>query len=191
MSEETLPGLEPVRKSVTVNWGVEAAFRRFTTDIAKWWPLRSHSVGNANALKVVFEDRVGGKIYEVSRDGARSDWGTILAWDPPNRVEFTWHPGSDAAESTRVELRFQAEPGGGTRLELTHRDWHRLGAMGGKARRGYNSGWVYVLQLWADRRYSPSVLFFNVLLVVIGPFLRWKWERERRAAQAAQAAARG
>jgi hypothetical protein len=37
--------LPPLRKSITVGWSPEAAFRRFTAEIASWWPLRSHSVG--------------------------------------------------------------------------------------------------------------------------------------------------
>ena len=184
MSEQTVAGLEPVRKSVTVSWSVEAAFRRFTTDIAKWWPLRTHSVGGLNAATVVFDNRVGGKIYEVHRDGTRSEWGTVLAWEPPQRVEFTWHPDTDPARASRVELRFQTVPGG-TQLELTHMDWERLGADAQKVRRGYNMGWSHVLNLWADRRYAPIVLLFNALLFLLGPFLRRKAEAERKAAQSA------
>ncbi|MGH7470323.1 MAG: SRPBCC domain-containing protein, partial [Longimicrobiales bacterium] len=138
--------IEPVRRSVTVSWNVASAFQRFTAQIASWWPLRSHSVSGEQAVSCVFEQHVGGKIYEVARDGARSEWGTVLVWDPPGRVEFTWHPGSGPEVASRVELRFSAVAGG-TRLDLTHTGWEVFGRNAQKMRRGYNVGWVYVLNL--------------------------------------------
>ena len=52
------PIYSPVRKVVTVKASPERAFRRFTAEIARWWPLPSHSVGQTNAESVVMEAHV-------------------------------------------------------------------------------------------------------------------------------------
>jgi uncharacterized protein YndB with AHSA1/START domain len=181
MKERALPAQEPVRRTITVGWNVEAAFRRFTAQMAAWWPLRTHSVGGLAALRCVFEEKVGGKIYEVARDGSRCEWGTVLLWEPPHRVAFTWHPGHDASRATRVELRFTAVAAG-TRLDLTHSGWEVLGDEAAKARKGYRFGWLVVLHIWADRRRAPVVLLSNAILFVADPLVRRL--RRARAARA-------
>ncbi len=172
MSDERIrEALEPLRKSITVPWGVEAAFRRFTAEMAKWWPLRSHSVAGEKALSCVFEGHVGGKIYEVSRDGGRFEWGTVLAWEPPHRVEFTWHPGENSSTAQRVELRFSAAADG-TRLDLTQSGWENSGRDPKRLRRAYGIGWAYVLRIWAGQRRAPIVLLVDVMVAAIRPLVR-------------------
>lgn len=173
------PPLSPVRRSIRVDWPPEAAFRRFTAEIASWWPLRSHSVGRDRAETVVFEGRAGGRIYERIRGGEECIWGTVTAWDPPRRVAFTWHPGLTPDTAGDVELRFLPD-GAGTRLELTHSGWEKLGPIAAKARKGYNVGWVYVLNLWAGRRSSLFVRGMDVLTWALAPF-------QKRAAAKMQA----
>jgi uncharacterized protein YndB with AHSA1/START domain len=174
--EKTLP---PVRKAIRVGWTPEEAFRRFTSGIAGWWPLRSHSVGGDRAETVVFEQRVGGRIYERSTTGEESTWGTVTAWEPPHRVAFTWHPGRDPKKPSDIEVRFFPD-GTGSRLELVHTGWESFGPIAAKARRGYAIGWVYVLRIWADRRTSPVVLAMDALLWVLTPLQR----RMQRKAEA-------
>ena len=118
----------------------EHAFRVFTEEMGAWWPLWMHSVGGKNAKTCLLEGRVGGRLYERHRDGAESPWGTVTAWEPPHRVAFSWHPGDDESKSGDVEVRFVAVDGG-TRVELEHRGFARLGSMARKAFHGYNVGW--------------------------------------------------
>jgi len=169
--------LEPVQRSVTVSWDVDAAFRRFTAEIGRWWPLRTHSVSEGNSDTCVFEGHAGGRIYEVARDGKQHDWGKVLEWDPPRRVKFTWHPGREVSTAGWVELRF-TPVADGTRLDLTHGGWENFGQGVEKARRGYRMGWGYVLELWAGRPHAPLVVFMNILVAVIGPFLKWRLRRQ-------------
>jgi hypothetical protein len=152
LSRETIA---PVRKSIVVPWGVDAAFRRFTAEFGSWWPMRSHSLGQKEVTTCVFEGREGGKIYEVWRDGRRIEWGEVLTWNPPLSVTFTWHPGQARDVAQQVELRFTAV-GKETRLELVHTGWERLGNAARKTRNGYNLGWNYVLRRWAGQ--PPSML---------------------------------
>ena len=158
--------LTPLRKSITVPWTREVAFRRFTEQIAEWWPLATHSVGGKRAERVVFEGRVGGRIYEVVSGGEQHTWGTVTRWEPPLRVDFTWHPGMKPETSQQIEIQFLSEVGA-TRVELTHTGWERLGNLARRARKGYPIGWAYVLLLYADRRSSPLVVTLNAVMGVL------------------------
>ena len=144
--------IPPVVRVVVVKALPDQAFHRFTGQMASWWPLRSHSIGQADAETVVMEGKVGGRIVEKIRGGREEVWGTLTAWDPPRRVAFTWHPGQDPATAQDVEVRFSLAEGGGTRVELTHTGFERLGAMGRRASRGYSLGWKYVLGFFAGQR---------------------------------------
>ena len=176
----TTPGtMPPVHRSVTVRWDQTAAFRRFTDGISSWWPMRSHSVGQERTERIVFEGKVGGEIYEVMRGGGgeRSVWGTVTEWEPPHRVGFTWHPGDSPSAAQDIDVHFVSVPNG-TRLELTHSGWERLGAMARKARVGYNIGWAYVLAVWAGRTRPPLVIALNGL----GKLLQLKRRLQERSA---------
>lgn len=141
-------GIAPVEKAISVPWPMAEAFDRFTRGIAGWWPLQPHSIGGEDAETCVFEGRVDGRIYEISRDGTRHPWGTVTVWQPPRRVAFTWHPGRPVDTRQEVEVRFSPE-GTGTRVELTHTGWERLGEDASRSREIYDSGWDTVLARYA------------------------------------------
>ncbi|MGH9084009.1 MAG: SRPBCC family protein [Acidimicrobiales bacterium] len=138
----------PLRKSALVPQPPEDAFRIFVDDIAAWWPLASHSVGRERATAVVFEHGLGGRIVETYGDGDTAVWGTVTAWDPPNRVRFSWHPGTPEPEATEVEVTFIGDRHGGTRVELTHSGWDNR-PDGADARSSYDSGWDLVFGAYA------------------------------------------
>jgi uncharacterized protein YndB with AHSA1/START domain len=148
MTTETT--IAPVRKTLTVNCSVEHAFATFTDRIGDWWPLPTHSLGEANAASVRFEAGLDGRLVERLSDGTEEVWGYVLDWDPPHRVRFSWHPGKDRSrtrvdEATEVEVTF-APDAGGTRVELVHRGWERIGELAPAARESYSSGWNPVLE---------------------------------------------
>jgi uncharacterized protein YndB with AHSA1/START domain len=138
-----------IRKSVEVAAPVETAFRVFTEQAGSWWPLATKSVGQDEAVDLVFEPRAGGRVYALVRNGQEHDWGEILAWEPPERLVFTWHPGRAAETSQEVEVGF-APSGEGTRLELEHRGWDRLVATADEIPEHYDSGWDEVLSRFAE-----------------------------------------
>lgn len=140
--------LEPVRQVVWVRRPIEAAFELFTRDIASWWPVETHHA-RGDVVGVVFEARQGGRIYERCRDGQTADWGEVLAWEPPDRVVFSWQPNRTRPAPTEVEVRFIAEAAGVTRVELEHRGWERLGALAAQTRESYLNGWPGVMRLFA------------------------------------------
>lgn len=157
----TTAALPPVRRTISVSWSQEEAFRRFTEGFASWWPGRSHSIGGERVTRIVFECRVGGRILEELDDGRRFQWGRLTAYDPPRRVAFSWHPSREEREAQDVEVRFDPE-GPGTRVELISTGWERLGAKAKSARRGYDLGWGSVLAAYAGRA-SVALVVFGLL----------------------------
>jgi uncharacterized protein YndB with AHSA1/START domain len=133
-----------IRKSVDVAASIEDAFRVFTEQAGSWWPLATKSVGQEEAVDLLFEPRLGGRVYERLRSGDEHEWGRILAWEPPHRLAFTWHPGRGPETSQEVEVRFSPTDEG-TRLELEHRGWERLVATADEIPEHYDSGWDEVL----------------------------------------------
>ena len=145
MPRESGEPLAPVRKTVRVKGSVDAAFRLFTDGIAKWWPLTTHSVCQNDAVACAVEGRIGGRFFERDRSGKEHIWGTVTAWEPPDRVAFTWHPGRTADAAQAVEVRFSDAGAGMTLVELTHSGWERLGAKASTTRESYAKGWDFVL----------------------------------------------
>jgi uncharacterized protein YndB with AHSA1/START domain len=145
--------VEPVVKAVTVELPIEEAFELFTTGMAEWWPLETHSItadtfeGRVTAEDVEFAEHEGGEIVEVMSDGSKAAWGTVLEWGPPRRVRFSWKPNLGAGPSTEIDVDFTAD-GGATKVELTHRGWERFGTAGKECREPYESGWQPVLELY-------------------------------------------
>lgn len=139
-----------IRKSLTVGRPVDEAFRVFTERIGTWWPLKAFSIGQDRAETAVMESGEGGRLYERSVDGEESDWGHVLTWEPPHRVRFTFHPGEPPELATEVEIRFESA-GDGTRVELEHVGWERLGDRGPKMRSSYDAGWSSVLGVYKER----------------------------------------
>ena len=157
-----MTSLPPIKRSISVSWDQATAFRRFTEQFAEWWPSRSHSIGGDLVKRIVFESGVGGRIYEEHVDGRRFQWGKVLEWDPPRLVKFTWHPSRDPSTAQDVELQFVKE-GGGTRLELTSSGWDRWGPKAARARKNYNTGWGYLLNIWAGRRTVQMALLDGII----------------------------
>ncbi len=137
--------LAPVEKTRVVGLDPAAAFELFTAGISGWWPLATHSCSRAAARAVAIEPRVGGHVIEYANDGSTARWGTVLAWEPPHRFAMTWHPETDPAQATRLEVRFSATQEGGCQVELIHDGW-RVRSDAEAARDRYDFGWVEVLQ---------------------------------------------
>jgi uncharacterized protein YndB with AHSA1/START domain len=139
--------IEPLRFSVVVACSPARAFDLWTAETARWWPT-THTVTGARGLAVVFEPRVGGRIFERTPAGVEVDWGVVTAWEPPRRLAYSWHIRADRADATDVEITFVGE-GGGTRVDVEHRGWERLGARGSGWRDANRGGWEGVLPHYA------------------------------------------
>jgi uncharacterized protein YndB with AHSA1/START domain len=147
----------PVTKVVRVACDREQAFERFTRDIHRWWPLRTHSMYNEKATGVTFEPGVGGRILERNGAGEEAQWGSVTAWEPPQRVEFSWHVGRGPENAQTVEVTFLPCPEG-TEVRLVHSGWEALAERDAPMRDEYDRGWGHVfVECYADYcRINPS-----------------------------------
>ena len=85
MDRAVTPGSEPVVKTVTVPGEPGWAFELFTNGIDGWWPKRTHSVAGDEAERVAVEPGVGGRIYEVARDGVEQHLEVLGHGRPADR----------------------------------------------------------------------------------------------------------
>jgi uncharacterized protein YndB with AHSA1/START domain len=133
-----------VRESVTVDRGMEDAFRLFTDGIGEWWPLKGSpfSYGGDRADKIFLEAKPGGRFYERFTDGEEFEVGRVVACEPPKRIVFTWKDPSWKAP-TEVEVRF-SPAGSQTRVDLEHRGFEAAGVPAEEAA-GWEQGWKMVL----------------------------------------------
>jgi len=121
-----------VRTSIVVEAPVERAFTVFTDDIGSWW-RPDHHILEAELAEMVFESRVGGHVYDRGVDGSECRWARVLAYEPPNRVVFSWDINTqwqletDLEKTSEVEVRFLPEGRDRTRVELEHQHLERHG----------------------------------------------------------------
>ena len=122
----------PVRTSIVVEAPQERAFELFTADMGSWWPADKHIL-QGELAEMVFEPRVGGRITDRAVDGTECSWARVLAYEPPDRVVFSWDINlrwqieTDPGRTSQVEVRFIAEGEARTRVELEHRALERHG----------------------------------------------------------------
>jgi uncharacterized protein YndB with AHSA1/START domain len=132
--------IDPLQISVVVACDVTHAFAVFTEKTSMWWPP-THSVSHEPGLTVIFEPKVGGRIFERTPARTEFDWGQILVWDPPKRLGYLWHIRTDRAQATEVQIRFVALPDGTTRVDIEHTGWDRLGDAAQSRRDANGKGW--------------------------------------------------
>ena len=146
--------IEPLRVDVEIDCPPEHVFATWTERFGQWWP-RGHTVSGDPAA-VVLEPRIGGRIYERTREGEEIDWGEITRWDPPHGLAYLWHIRRDRADATDVDIRFVASDRGTTRVEITHTGWERLGAEAETWRDANRGGWSGLLPVVAAACAEPS-----------------------------------
>lgn len=145
-----------VRHQVLVNAPIGEAFKVFTERFGDFKP-REHNLLRAAIAETVFEPRVGGNIYDRAVDGSECRWARILAFEPPDRVVFSWDISprwqveTNADLTSEVEVRFFAETPERTRVELEHRNLDRHGFGWESVRDGVDGegGWPLYLRRYA------------------------------------------
>lgn len=78
---------------------------------------RDHNLLDVPIVQTVFEPRVGGAIYDRGEDRSECRWARVLAFEPPERIVFSWDIGpawqleTDPDRTSEVEVRFSADGG--------------------------------------------------------------------------------
>jgi uncharacterized protein YndB with AHSA1/START domain len=147
-----------VRNSIVVDAPIETAFSVFTDGFGSFKP-RDHNLLAVDIAETVFETQVGGHIYDRGVDGSECHWARVLAYEPPNRVVFSWDISpqwqieTDQDKTSEVEVTFVAETPERTRVELEHRNLDRHGEGWEGVREGVHSdeGWPLYLNRFAEQ----------------------------------------
>jgi uncharacterized protein YndB with AHSA1/START domain len=145
-----------VQADIVVEAPIERAFRVFVEQFDGVKP-REHNMLGVDIAETVFEPREGGHIYDRGVDGSECRWARVLAYEPPDRLVFTWDISphwqreADPEKASEVEVRFVAETPERTRVELEHRNLDRHGDGWQGLRDGVESpgGWPLYLQRYA------------------------------------------
>jgi uncharacterized protein YndB with AHSA1/START domain len=146
-----------IRHEIVVDAPIDRAFRVFTEDFDRIKP-REHNMLAVDIAETVFEPRAGGRIYDRGVDGSECQWARVLAYEPPDRVTFSWDISpqwqieSDVEKASEVEVTFAAEGADRTRVTLEHRnlDRHGEGWEGLREGVGGEGGWPLYLERFAD-----------------------------------------
>ena len=157
MSTHTQATATTVRTAIVVEAPIERAFRVFTEEFDRVKP-REHNLLAVGIAETVFEPRVGGRVYDRGVDGSECQWARVLAFEPPDRLMFSWDISpfwqleSDLEKTSEVEVRFVAESADRTRVELEHRnlDRHGEGWDGMREAIGSDGGWPLYLQRYSE-----------------------------------------
>ncbi len=97
---------DAVIHSLSVAVGRERAFEVWVRHIDLWWPKPGHTRSGDPDTTICLEREAGGRFFERTADGLEFTWGVIEAWEPPDRIAFTWHMSTDPDSATRVEVTF-------------------------------------------------------------------------------------
>ncbi|KAA0018933.1 SRPBCC family protein [Antrihabitans cavernicola] len=154
---------EPIQQTIVVNAPLERAFSVFVDRFDAIKP-REHNLLAVPIAETVFEPRVGGNIYDRGVDGTECRWARVLAYEPPNRLVFSWDIDmrwqieTDPNKTSEVEVRFIAQSADSTRVELEHRNLERHGDGWEAVRDGVDNeaGWPLYLQRYADQVNEPG-----------------------------------
>jgi uncharacterized protein YndB with AHSA1/START domain len=146
-----------IRHEIVVEAPIERAFTVFTDGFGSFKP-REHNMLGVDIAETVFEPREGGHIYDRGVDGSECRWARVLAYEPPNRVVFSWDISphwqieTDPNRTSEVDVRFVAESPSRTRVELEHRHLDRHGEGWEGLREGVDSGdgWPLYLRRFAE-----------------------------------------
>jgi uncharacterized protein YndB with AHSA1/START domain/uncharacterized protein YciI len=143
--------IPPIRRQIVVDATPDRSYRAWHDEIGSWWPLARFSVyetGNTVAF-------VGDDIVETSATGETNVWGSVLEADPPHRLRFSWHPGSDGERGV-VDVAFSPIGDGRTLVTLEHSGWEAYADLAEEARAEYRGGWPGVLAGFGAHASGPA-----------------------------------
>ncbi len=138
---------DPIQKTLHIPLRPKTAFDLFTNNLDKWWPTESHSLSAGEGEtpnSVTVERHTGGHIVEEKHNGEVAKWGTITKWDDGRSLSVSWYVGRDQEEATDLEVVF-IPTDMGTRVQLTHSGFDRLGKDAVAMLENYTKGWDLVL----------------------------------------------
>jgi len=150
-----------VSRSIVVDAPQDRCFATFV-NMTSWWPLATHTIGDAPARASIVQTRAGGRWYGIDKHGDEHEIGHVLAYEPPNRLLLSWEISCawkhDPSVASEIEVRFVPETPQRTRIELEHRNLETYGDGAEAARTLYegDGAWTYVMGCLAKALAPPA-----------------------------------
>ena len=128
----------------------ERAFAVFTGEIGAWWrPSGLFQTTPRAPGRLAFEN---GRLVETLANGKVFEIGRVLAWEPPERLVFSWRQATFPPDLlTEVEVLFKAV-GDETRVSVEHRGFDSVPAQSA-ARHGFpdQALLLRLAEFWQDQ----------------------------------------
>ena len=108
----------------------ERAFAVFTGEIGAWWRPQGlfQTTPRAPGVLAFEETAEGRRLIETLANGTVFQIGRVSAWEPPERLVFTWRQAAFPPDlHTEVEVHFEAL-GDETRVSVEHRGFDQVPA---------------------------------------------------------------
>jgi uncharacterized protein YndB with AHSA1/START domain len=106
----------------------DAAFAAFVEEIGQWWRPNVLFQTTPRPGVLSFEPGPDGRLIETRDGGKVFEIGRIRAWEPPDRLVFSWRQASFPLDlHTEVEVCFEAV-GEETRVSIEHRGFDQVPA---------------------------------------------------------------
>lgn len=136
-----------VEVSCKINISIKKAWDAYVAETDQWWPKSMYT--SPETKRFVFENKLGGMLYEDFGSGQGLVWGTIIGLTKPHQVLWKGTLSKDfGGPATTIEtLKFKAED---KITEVTYRiDF--VGVVDQKTRLSLKEGWQMIL----DKHYKP------------------------------------
>lgn len=143
--------MKTVERTVNVEASPEVAFKIYVEEIDQWWPWQgaqfryTFAGPDREPDHILFEAQEDGRFYEIFADGTTYDIGRVIAYEPPDRLVYTWQD-PDWAGATTIEVMFAAQ-GEGTLVTLRHWGFEEAGVL--DIADGYGMGHEEIMGIYA------------------------------------------
>jgi len=127
-----------------------AVWKAFTTDIHSWWPKDFYVTETPQ--RIVFEVKLGGRLYEDSGKGNGLVWYHVIALDAPNSITMSGFiaPPFGGPATSLLNVSFSAKAKSATSMEVSDSTFGCLGDTKATA-----DGWRLLFQdsfkSWVER----------------------------------------
>lgn len=149
-------GICEVALEVEIAAPPERVWKAFTEEIVAWWPTEFY-VG-ANPKGFVFEEKLGGRLYEDRGDGQGLVWYHVTELDKPEMLRLSGELTPEFGGPARLQTRIEFKPTEtGTRFRFVDTAFGRLGAT---FESDVTSGWKFLFEgcfkPWVEEGKKPE-----------------------------------
>lgn len=145
--------IDPIIHSLKVGYSPKQAFHLFVDKFSSWYP-KMYTWSGEKLETIEIGTHEGARCFERGPHHFETDWGRVLAYQPPERLVFSWQisynrvPIPDPGQASEIEVTFTGiEDEQSTEITLRHYKFEQHGEDGANYREALASpeGWPYML----------------------------------------------